>query len=134
VEAAARVTELIDAECRELLGLAGTRIFSNLQRLCLDLDLLDVLHRRAIMPPCTPDRWAIARAVSLDIAIQRLQAINSHPGTSSAARPESSSSKEATSSEESGDEEAAEFGDEEAASPASSMDLDDADSSEEDVP
>jgi hypothetical protein len=30
VEAAARVMELIDAECRELLGLAGTRIFSNL--------------------------------------------------------------------------------------------------------
>jgi hypothetical protein len=38
------------------------------------------------MPPCTPDRWAIARAASLDIAIQRLQAINSRPGTSSAAR------------------------------------------------
>jgi hypothetical protein len=43
VEAAARVTELIDAEYRELLGLARTRIFCNLQRLRLDLDLLDVL-------------------------------------------------------------------------------------------
>jgi hypothetical protein len=30
VEAAARVMELIDIECRELLGMAGTRIFSNL--------------------------------------------------------------------------------------------------------
>jgi hypothetical protein len=30
VEAAAKVTELIDAEYRELLELAGTRIFSNL--------------------------------------------------------------------------------------------------------
>jgi hypothetical protein len=30
VEAAAKVTELIDAECWELLGLNGTSIFSNL--------------------------------------------------------------------------------------------------------
>jgi hypothetical protein len=30
VEAAARVKELIDTESRELLGMAGTRIFSNL--------------------------------------------------------------------------------------------------------
>jgi hypothetical protein len=43
VEAVARVTKLIDAECQELLGLAGMRIFSNLQRLRPDLDLLDVL-------------------------------------------------------------------------------------------
>jgi hypothetical protein len=43
VEAAARFTELIDAECRELLGLAGMHIFSNLQHLHLDLDLVDVL-------------------------------------------------------------------------------------------
>jgi hypothetical protein len=28
--ASAKVLELIDAECRELLGLAGTQIFSNL--------------------------------------------------------------------------------------------------------
>jgi hypothetical protein len=28
--ASAKVTELVDAECRELLGLAGTRIFSNI--------------------------------------------------------------------------------------------------------
>jgi hypothetical protein len=38
------------------------------------------------------------------------------------------------SSEESNDEEATVSGDEEASSPASSMDLDDADSSEEDAP
>jgi hypothetical protein len=30
VDASAKVTELVDAECRELLGLAGTRIFSNI--------------------------------------------------------------------------------------------------------
>jgi hypothetical protein len=30
VEAAVKVTELIDAECREVLELVGTRIFSNL--------------------------------------------------------------------------------------------------------
>jgi hypothetical protein len=43
VETTARVTELIDAECRELLGLAETRIFSNLQHLRQDLDLLEIL-------------------------------------------------------------------------------------------
>jgi hypothetical protein len=32
-DALAKVAELIDTECRELLGLAGTRIFSNIQRL-----------------------------------------------------------------------------------------------------
>jgi hypothetical protein len=70
VEATVRVTELIDAECRELLGLAGTRIFSNLQHLRLNLDLLDVLQRRATStPPDTPDRQAVARAACLDIAI-----------------------------------------------------------------
>jgi hypothetical protein len=113
-----RVTELIDAECRELLGMAGTRIFSKLQRLRPDLDLLDVLQRRGNKPLGTPDRRAITRAARLDIALHRLQAIYSRPSTSSAARPESSSSEEATSFGESGDEEAAESGDEEAASPA----------------
>jgi hypothetical protein len=43
VEATTNVMELIDTECRDLLGLAGTCIFSNLQHLCPDLDLLDVL-------------------------------------------------------------------------------------------
>jgi chromosome segregation ATPase len=42
-EASAKVLELVDAECRELLGLAGTRIFSNIQRLSPDLDLEEVL-------------------------------------------------------------------------------------------
>jgi hypothetical protein len=41
--ASAKVLELIDTECRELLGLAGTRIFSNLQRLRPDLNLEEVL-------------------------------------------------------------------------------------------
>jgi hypothetical protein len=53
-EAATRVMELIDAECRELLGLAGTRIFSKIQRLRPDLDLEDVLQRRAAMPLALP--------------------------------------------------------------------------------
>jgi hypothetical protein len=55
-EASAKVLELVDAECRELLGLAGTRIFSNLQRLHPDLDLEEVLQRRAPPSPGTPDR------------------------------------------------------------------------------
>jgi hypothetical protein len=54
--ASARVLELIDAECRELLGLAGTRIFSNLQRLHPALNLEEVLHRPPPPPPGTPDR------------------------------------------------------------------------------
>jgi hypothetical protein len=37
--ALAKVLELIDAECQDLLGLAGTRIFSSLQRLRPDLNL-----------------------------------------------------------------------------------------------
>jgi hypothetical protein len=74
-DASAKVLELIDAECRELLGLAGTRIFSNLQRLRPDLDLEEVLQRRVPPPPGTPNRAAIARAARLDIALRRLQAI-----------------------------------------------------------
>jgi hypothetical protein len=98
VKASTKVTELIDAEYRELLGLAGTRIFSNIQCLHPDLDLEEVLQTRAATPPGTPDRAAQARAARLDIALHRLQAIYSRPGTSSAARQESSSSNEATSS------------------------------------
>jgi hypothetical protein len=75
-EASARVLELVDAECQELLGLAGTRIFSNLQRLRPDLDLEEVLQRRAPPPPGTPDRVTQDRAARLDIALQRLQAID----------------------------------------------------------
>jgi hypothetical protein len=142
VEAALRVMELIDTECRELLGMAGMRIFSNLQHLRPDLDLLDVLQRREIKPPDTPDRQAITRAARLDITLQRLQAMYSRPSASSAARPESSSNEEATSFGESGDEEAAESGDEEAvvssdeeeASSVSSQGLSDDKSSEEDAP
>jgi hypothetical protein len=50
-EALTKVAELIDAECRELLGLAGMRIFSNIQRLRPDLDLEEVLQRRVATPP-----------------------------------------------------------------------------------
>jgi hypothetical protein len=70
--ASAKVMELIDAECRELLGLARTRIFSTLQRLRPELDLEEVLQRREPPPPGTPDRAAQARAAQLDIALQRL--------------------------------------------------------------
>jgi hypothetical protein len=67
--ASARVLDLIDAECQELLGLAGTRIFSNLQRLRPELDLEEVLQRREPPAPGTPDRAAQARAEQLDIAL-----------------------------------------------------------------
>jgi hypothetical protein len=68
-DASAKVSELVNTECRELLGLAGTRIFSNIQRLRHDLDLEEVLQRLAPLPPGTPDRAAQARAARLDIAL-----------------------------------------------------------------
>jgi hypothetical protein len=74
-EASTKVSELVDAECRELLGLAGMRIFSNIQRLSPDLDLEEVLQRRVPPPPGTPDRAAQARVEHLDFALQRLQAL-----------------------------------------------------------
>jgi hypothetical protein len=111
VEASAKVSELVDAECRELLGLAGMRIFSNLQRLRPDLDLEEVLQRRAPAPPGTPDRVAQARAARLDITLQRLQAIYARLGTSAAAGQEGSSSRDTTSSGESGSEGAEDAGD-----------------------
>jgi hypothetical protein len=61
-DASARVLDLIDAECRELLGLAGTRIFSNLQRLHPEVDLEEVLQRREPTAPGTPDRATQERA------------------------------------------------------------------------
>jgi hypothetical protein len=110
-DALAKVAELIDAKCRELLGLAGTRIFSNIQRLRPDLDLEEVLQRRALPPQGTPDRTAQDRAARLDSALQRLQAIYACPRTSAAAGQESSSSGDATSSGESSSEEAEEASD-----------------------
>jgi predicted nucleic acid-binding Zn-ribbon protein len=101
-DASAKVLELIDAECRELLGLAGMRIFSNLQRLRPDLDLEEVLQRRVPPPPSTPDRTALARAAQLDIALRQLQAIYARPGMSAAAGQESSSSGNTSSSGGSG--------------------------------
>jgi hypothetical protein len=71
VDASAKVAELVDAKCRELLGFARTRIFSNIQRLCPDLDLEEVLQRRASPPPGTPDRAAQGRVARLDIVLQR---------------------------------------------------------------
>jgi hypothetical protein len=109
-DASAKVLELVDAECWEFLGIAGTRIFSNLQRLHPDLDLEEVLQRRAPPLPGTPDHVARARAARLDIALQRLQAIYARPGTSTAAGQESSSSDDTTSSRKSGGEEAREAG------------------------
>jgi hypothetical protein len=106
--ASAKVLELIDTECRELLGLAGTRIFSNLQRLRPDLNLEEVLQRPSPPPPGTPDRSAVARAGWLDIALRRLQAIYACPGAPAAADQESSSSSDTSGSEESGSEEAEE--------------------------
>jgi hypothetical protein len=105
--ASARVLDLIDAECRELLGLAGTRIFSNLQRLHPDLNLEEVLQRPPPPPPGTPDRAAEARAGWVHAALQRLQAIYAHPR---AAAPESSSSGDTSGSGEFGSEEATDSG------------------------
>jgi hypothetical protein len=102
--ASAKVLELIDAECRDLLGLAGTRIFSNLQRLRPDLNLEEVLQRMAPPPPGTPDRSAVARATWLDIAVRRLQAIYARPGAPASADQESSSSGDTSGSGESGNE------------------------------
>jgi hypothetical protein len=43
IKTAEKLTDTIDADCQDLLGLAGARIFSNLQCLCPDLDLLNIL-------------------------------------------------------------------------------------------
>jgi hypothetical protein len=103
--ASARVLELIDTECRELPGLAGTRIFTNLQRLCPDLNLEEVLRRPSPPPPGTPNRAAVSRAARRDIALRRLQAIYARPR---APAPESSSSGDTSGSGESGSGEAEE--------------------------
>jgi hypothetical protein len=110
-DASANVSALVDAECREFLGLAGTRIFSNIQRLRPYLHLEEVLQRVAPPPPGIHDRAAQARAARLDIALQCLQAIYARPETSAAVGQESSSSGDATSSEECSSEEAEEAGD-----------------------
>jgi hypothetical protein len=101
--ASSKVLDLIDAECRELLGLTGTRIFSNIQRLRPDLNLEEVLRRPLPPPPGTPDRVTEARAGHLGIALRRLQAIYARPG---ATAPESSSSGGTSSSTESGSDDA----------------------------
>jgi hypothetical protein len=138
-EASAKVSKLVDAKCRELLGLAGTRLFSNIQRLCLDLDLEEVLQRIAPPPPGTPDRAAQARTERLDIALQRLLALYARPGTPAATGQEGSSSGDTTSSGESGSEGAEETGDDGAtesskeASLGSSLGTGDVKGSEEDA-
>jgi hypothetical protein len=104
--ASAKVLELIDAECRELLGLVGTRIFTNLQRLRPNLNLEEVLRRPPPPPPGTPDRAAVTRAEWVEIALRRLQAIYARPGAPAAADQESSSSGDTSGSGESGSGEA----------------------------
>jgi hypothetical protein len=100
--ASAKVLELINAECRELLGLAGMRIFSNLQCLRPDLNLEEVLRRPPPPPPGTPDHAAEASAGRLHFTLRRLQALYARPG----APAWSSSSGEASGSMESGSGEA----------------------------
>jgi hypothetical protein len=109
--ASAKVLELIDAECRELLGLAGTQIFTNLQRLRPDLNLEEVLRRPPPPPPGTTDRAAVTRAERVEIALRRLQAIYVRPGAPAAADQESSSSGDTSGSGDSGSGEAGEEGD-----------------------
>jgi hypothetical protein len=126
--ASARVLELIDAECRELLGLAGTRIFSNIQRLRPNLNLEEVLQRPSPPLPGTPDRAAVARAGRLDIALRWLQAIYARPGAPAAADQEISSSGDTSGSGESGSGEAEDDGatdSGEGASSGSSQGIDD---------
>jgi hypothetical protein len=106
--ASAKVLDLIDAECQELLGLAGMRIFSNIQHLRPDLNLEEVLQRPSPPPPGTPDHATVARAGHLDMALRRLQAIYTRPG---AATQESSSSGDTSGSGESGSGEAEEGND-----------------------
>jgi acetolactate synthase regulatory subunit len=106
--ASVKVLELIDAMCQELLGLAGMRIFSNIQRLRPDLNLEEVLQRPSPPLPGTPDRAAVARAGRLDIALRRLQAIYARPGAPATMDQESSSSGDTSGSGESGSGEAEE--------------------------
>jgi hypothetical protein len=106
--ASAKVLELIDTECRELLGLTGTRIFSNIQCLCPDLNLEEVLWRPLPPPSGTPDRVGVARAEWLEIALRRLQAIYARPGAPAAMDQESSSSGDTSGSRESNSGEARE--------------------------
>jgi hypothetical protein len=106
--ASAKVLELIDADCRELLGLAGTRIFTNLQRLRPNRNLEEVLQRPSPPPPGTPDRAAVARAGRLHIALRRLQAIYARPGAPAAADQESSCGGDTSGSGESDSGEAGE--------------------------
>jgi hypothetical protein len=105
--ASARVLDLIDAECRELLGLAGTRIFSNLQHLRPDLNLEEVLRWPPPPPPGTPDREEANRVAHLHTALERLQSIYARPA---APAQESSSSGDTSGSGESGSEEVTDSG------------------------
>jgi hypothetical protein len=73
VKATEKLTDVIDSECRDFLGLAGARIFSNLQCTHPNLDLLNVLHKVEEAPPLgTPDSEEVARADRVDAAIQCL--------------------------------------------------------------
>jgi acetolactate synthase regulatory subunit len=83
VDASTKVSELVDAECRELLGLAGTWIFSNIQRLRPDLSLEEVLQR--IAPP--PRAPLIARC-KLGWLIWTSPSSACRPSTPAQGRPE----------------------------------------------
>jgi hypothetical protein len=100
--ASVKVLDLIDAKCRELLGLTGTRIFSNIRRLRPDLNLEEVMRRPSPPLPGTPDRAAVARAGRLHITLRWLQAIYARPGAPAL----SSSSSDVSGSTESVSDEA----------------------------
>jgi hypothetical protein len=82
IEAARRFNEVVNADSCELLGLAGTRIFTNLQLLYDDLNLLDVLCKVSNAPASSPSISEAAALASLVCeAVMHLRVIYKRPGT-----------------------------------------------------
>jgi hypothetical protein len=73
---AGKFTKVVDAECCDLLGLVGTRIFTNLHHLRPELDLLDNLCRAPNVPAAnSSDNEATTMASRVQAAVERLLAI-----------------------------------------------------------
>jgi hypothetical protein len=65
IEAMGQLTEVIDADYRELLGLAGTLIFTNLRHQHPNINLLNVLRKVLVVPASSPSDSAAAAIASL---------------------------------------------------------------------